>query len=115
MKALITYLAISLLASFVFVIVPIIRRAKAAAIWSTFLQLFFTGLIIFYLNLPVLQWWTAGIAIGGCLSLPVVIRLYKKEKGVAFLLLSCGVLYGLLIALIKVQLPTLAGYIAATA
>lgn len=115
MKSLITYTIVSLLVSFIFVVPLFMKRVRSMTIWATLLQFFFVGVLIFYVNLPILSWWTSGVVIGFCLSLPSAMKQYKRESGAALLNLAAGAFHGFVIALLKVQLPTLAGYLAATA
>lgn len=82
------------------VVIPMIfQKFSARSCIASFLVYLFSGLIVFYGDLPYLPWWADGMGVTVMLTLPMLFAASGKEQKSIPLILFNALLFGFLISL----------------
>ncbi len=92
-------LIVGVIAGIIVIFPMIARKMPASACISAFLQYLFLAVIILYIDLPRLPWWTEGGVICFAMALPVVLVVSGKDRKAAPVILFNALFIGTLISL----------------
>lgn len=91
-------LAVGAVAGALDVIPKLFQRTTFPACMASFLIYLFSGVLIFYSNLPYLPWWADGMGVTLMLTIPLLFVLTGKERRSIPLALFNALLFGFLIS-----------------
>lgn len=115
MQSFLAYLLISGFVALLDVVPLLARRRPGRYCLSVFLQYLFTGMVIFYVTLPVLPLWAQGPVMALCLCLPSVLQPAARGAYTWYFSLLNALVVGLVVSFLKLHLPSIAHFFSAAA